>query len=69
MDTAGQDKHLFILESYRAEAPRAKKIDSGMYMSALNTVGVSGQGGGARVGEVGGGSRLSQPLSKMLGFS
>lgn len=55
MDTAGQDKHLFILESYRAEAHRAKKIDSGMYMSALNTVGLSDQGGGAMGGEVGGG--------------
>ena len=39
MNTAGQDKHLFILESYCAEAPRAEKIDSGMYTSALNTVG------------------------------
>lgn len=38
MDTAGQDKHLFILESYRAEVSRPEKIDSGMYMSALNTV-------------------------------
>lgn len=44
MDTAGQDKHLFILESYRAEAPRAEKIDSGMYMSALNTVSDQGRG-------------------------
>ena len=43
MDTGSQDKHLFILESYCAEAPRAKKIDSGMYMSALNTAGVSDQ--------------------------
>lgn len=48
MDAAGQDKRLFIPESYRAEAPRAGKIDSGMYMSALNTVGVSDQGGGAK---------------------
>lgn len=69
MDTAGQDKHLFILESYRAEAPRAEKIDSGMYMSALNTAGVADQGGGVKGGEVGGGLRVSQTHSKMLGFS
>lgn len=69
MDTAGQDKHLFILESYRAEAPRAEKIDSGMYMSALNTTGVSDQGGGVTGGEERGGLRVSQPQSKMLGFS
>lgn len=50
MDATGQDKHLFILELYCVEAPGAKKINSGMYMSALNTVGVSHQKGGAKRG-------------------
>lgn len=46
MDSGGQDKHLFILDSYCAEAPTAKKIDSGMYMSSLNTAEASVRGGG-----------------------
>lgn len=71
MCTAGQDKHLFILEPYCAEAPRAEKIDSGMYQSVQNTVGVSDQEGEAeRVRQAEGRElRLLQPHSKILGFS
>lgn len=52
MDTAGQHKHLFILESCCAEILPSEKIDSGMYTNALNTVGVREQGRGAEGGRV-----------------
>lgn len=45
MRAAGQDTHLFILESHCAEPQRAEKNDSGMYTGVLNSGWNQGVGG------------------------